>query len=201
MMNVLINTKICDNVQECGGISACPNKAIYWDKKSKSIKIENSKCANCGLCENACPVEAIRVAKNEKEYNQIKKEIKEDNRTISDLFVDRYGAMPIGTDFLVLKEGFKSFENSDNLAVLELFNKNSIQCLLRSIPISELFYKSNLRYGKLEVQNNLLLNKFDVKNLPCLLFFKDGKLIGKIEGYFDESKKEEIKIKIKEIMK
>ena len=87
-MPVLINWKICDNAKECNGIAVCPTGALFWDEKKKSIGIDNSKCVNCGKCEESCKVEAIHVAKNEEEYKKIKEQIDADPRKRSDLFID-----------------------------------------------------------------------------------------------------------------
>jgi len=38
-----------------------------------------------------------------------------------------------------------------------------------------------------------------VKKFPSLLFFKDEKLVGKIDGYYDKSNKNELMKKIKSI--
>ncbi len=200
-MPVLINFKICDNAKECNGIAVCPTKALSWDDKKKTIIIDNSKCISCGKCESACMVDAIRVAKTSKEYEKLKKEIEKDPRKASDLFIDRYGAQPIHAAFLINEDKF-NFEvlEADKLTVAELFNSESIMCLLRSIPIKELFRDADIKYRKVELKNDALLKKFDVKQLPSLLFLKDGKVIEKVEGYYDMSKKGELLEKIKRIL-
>jgi len=202
-MTVLINFKICDNSKDCNGISVCPTKTIYWDEKNKTIKIDNSKCICCGKCEESCPVEAIKVAKNEKEYDKIKKEIEKDPRKVSDLFVDRYGAEPISLAFLIDKDKFNiQILESTKIAAVEFFSKNSIKCLLHSIPIKSLFEGVDIKYRKINVSNeDPLLKNYDVKELPVLLFFKDGKLIGKIEDYYKNDKEKELKKKVDSIIK
>lgn len=69
-MSVLINFKICDNSKDCNGIAVCPIKAFYWDEKKKTIAVDETKCISCGKCEESCPVDAIRVARNEKELKK-----------------------------------------------------------------------------------------------------------------------------------
>ncbi len=69
-MAVLINFKICDNAKECGGIAVCPTGALSWNEEKGIIQIDNDKCISCGLCEKECPIGAIMVAKNEKEYSK-----------------------------------------------------------------------------------------------------------------------------------
>ena len=201
-MPVLINFKICDKVEDCGGIEVCPTGAFYWDKKNKTIAIDNSKCVSCGTCEKACPVGAIRFAKNDEEYKKIKKEIDEDSRRISDLFVDRYGAQPLSSTFLVPEDKFNIYvlESSKPTAV-ELFSKESIDCLIKSIPIRELFRGIDIKYIKTEVsKGSSLLKKYSINSLPSLLIFSDGRVIGKIEGYYNIANKNEIMKKINKIL-
>jgi len=198
-MSVLINFKICDNSKDCNGIEVCPTQAIYWDEENKTLAIDNSKCISCGVCEPSCPVNAIRVAKTEEEYNKIKREIDEDPRKVSDLFVDRYGAVPIDIAFFIPQNKFDiQILESTKLAVVELFNDKSIKCLLHSIPLKELFDDIDVKYRKIK-DDDILSKKYKVNELPVLLFFKGGKLIGKIEGYYKD--KDELMEKINKIIK
>ncbi len=200
-MPVLINFKICDNSEDCSGIDVCSTKAFHWDEKKKTIVVDESKCTLCGMCEKACPVDAIRVARTKEEYKKIKKEIDEDPRKVSDLFIDKYGAQPIHPAFLIPQNKFGiQVLKSTKLVGLELFNNSSIRCLLRSIVIKDLFDGIDIKYRKMEAKDNSLVKKYDVKELPCLLFFKDGKLIGKIEGYYETDKEGELKERIKKII-
>ncbi len=201
-MPALINFKICDNSEDCDGIGVCPTGAFYWDREKKTIAVDNSRCTSCGKCEEACPVDAIRVTRTEEEYERTKKEIEEDPRKVSDLFVDRYGAQPLSSAFLIPESKFEiQILRSTKPAVLELFRDDSIQCLLRSIPLKNLFKGLDIKYRKMEVKDNSLLNKYKIKELPALLFFKDGRMAGKIEGYFESREREELKGKIDKILR
>ena len=198
-MSVLINFKICDNAQECNGIAVCPTGALSWDEKKKSIKIDNGKCLSCGKCE-VCGVGAIHVAKDEKEYQKIKKEIDDDPRKLEDLYVDRYGASPINLPFLIEEKDFqREVAEADRLTVAELFEDDSIECLLKSIPIKKLFKGMEIKYRKVKTEKDLR-EKYGIRELPTLMFFNKGKLLGKIEGYYESKKKDELMAKIGEII-
>ncbi|MFH1294501.1 MAG: 4Fe-4S binding protein [Candidatus Aenigmatarchaeota archaeon] len=198
-MAVLINFKICDNSEDCSGIEVCPTKAFQWNEKKKTITVDNKRCTSCGLCEKSCPVGAIRMARDEKQARAILKEIEGDSRKVSDLFVDRYGAQPIHTAFLINEKDFETqIIRSTKLAVVELFSHDSIQCMIKSIPVRLLFPNMDIKYRKIENQN--LAKLYGIKSLPSLLFFNAGKLIGKIEGYYGENRTEELVRMIRKIL-
>ena len=201
-MPVLINFKICDNAAECNGVAVCPTHALSWYAKKNTIEIDNLRCTSCGLCEKSCLVGAIRVAKNQKEYKKIKREILADPRKVSDLFVDRYGAQPLHKAFLIPQEKFDAEVIGHHaLVVAELFNADSIECLYCSIPIQQLFKDAGIKYRKVELTDDSLQKRFEVKKLPALLFFKEGKLLGKVEGHFPPEELSALEAKIKPFLK
>ena len=194
-MAVLINFKICDNDKACSGMSACPQGVFQWDSEKNTLVIDNDKCISCGICEKACMVSAIKVARTKEEYEKIKKEYGEDPRTINDLLVDRYGATPIDKAMIGSEEEIKlKLLEAQRPFIVELYNEDSIMCLLKSIPMKKIAdaFDSETRYRKIEVTSDTLLKEYNIKELPCLLFFKNKKFLGKIEGYIDEDNKEKL---------
>lgn len=200
-MSVLINFKICDNAKECGGIGVCPTGALSWNEEKESIEIDNNKCISCGLCENECPIGAIMVAKEEKDYDKLKKEIDDDPRTTKDLFVDRYGAVAISDFFKIELNDIKEKSEKECITIIEVYNPEEAECLLKSIPIKDLtkdLPKDTLYY---KAESDRVVEKYNVNKLPALLVFKSGKLKGHIEGYYTIDDKEVILSKLNDILR
>ena len=198
-MAVLVNFKICDNAKECGGIAVCPTGALSYDDEKETIIIDNDKCISCGRCERECPIGAIMVARTDEEYDKLKKEIDNDSRTTKDLFVDRYGATPLSEFFMIESDDIENKVHNDGLTLIELYTEDSIQCLLKSIPIKELSQplpKDTLFY-KAEATEETI-NKYTINEVPSLLIFKNSSLLGHVDGYYTIDSKEEM---IKEINK
>lgn len=198
-MSVLINFKICDNVSECGGIEKCPTGALFWDEENNKIGINSEKCTGCGICVSECPVGAIKVAKNDEEYGKLKKEIEEDPRRISDLFIERYGAMPVHPDVLIKDSELDDEVNMHTKPLLvELFREDDVMCLRKSVPIRDLIPGKDIVFRKVEVENEYAIaERHGISKFPCLLFFRDGEVAGKIEGYFGDDRKDELEEKMK----
>ena len=200
-MAVLVNFKICDNAKECGGIAICPTGALSWNEEKETIEIDNNKCISCGLCEKECPIGAIMVAKNNEEYQKIKKEIDEDSRTTKDLFVDRYGAVAISDFFKIKLEEIKEKAGKDCLTLIEVYNPDVAECLLKSIPIKEL--TKNLPSDTLfyKTESDKTIDEYNMVELPSLLVFKNGGLLGHIDGYYTTDEKEKVISKLSSIIK
>lgn len=201
-MPVLVNFKICDNAKECGGVAVCPTGAYTYDEEKETIVIDNDKCISCGRCEKECPVGAIMVAKTKEEYEKIKEEIDNDPRSIKDLFVDRYGAAPLSEFFMIEEKDIEEKVKNEGITLIECYNDDSIQCLIKSIPLKELaadlpkdtlFYKTGVTEDTEK--------SYDIKELPSLLVFKNNKLLGHIDGYYESDNKEELLNKLNEIIK
>lgn len=199
-MKALINFKICDNAPECSGIAVCPTGAMHFDEDKETIVVDDDKCINCGLCEKACPIGAIRVAKSEEEYERIQKEIEEDPRTIKDLFVDRYGAAPLSEFFMLDAQDLDEKIKNTKLVLVEAYVEDTIECLIKSIPIKDItadMSKDTLFY-KVEGNEELSI-KYGINEYPSLLIFKDGKYVDKVSGYYTSDVKSEFMDKIKAI--
>lgn len=199
-MAVLVNFKICDNAKECGGIAVCPTGALSWSEEKKSMEIDNKKCISCGLCEKECPIGAIMVAHNNEEYEKFNKEIENDSRTTKDLFVDRYGAVAISDFFKLDLDEIDEKVKKDCLTLIEIYNPDTAECLLKSIPIKDLtkslpddtlFYK---------VESDKVINKYQLTELPALLVFKNGSLLGHIDGYYTTDNKDFVISKLNDII-
>lgn len=204
-MPVLINFKICDNCDACNAINVCPTKAFYWNEKEKTLKIDANKCINCGLCatsSESCQVGAIKFANNEEEYTKLKEEIESDKRTIADLMVDRYGGQPINMPYCCKESEIEKVLTTSKICMIEVYEEDSIECLIKSIPIKELInnMKTEVLYRKVEVKTEEFIKKYELNILPSILFFLDGNLLGKVEGYYDESQKEKLIGQIKKII-
>ncbi len=203
-MSVLINFKICDNDKACSGMAVCPAGVFSWNEQKQSLEIDNSKCICCGTCERACMVNAIRVARSEEEYQQIKKEFDDDPRSINDLLVERYGGKTIDPAMDAKEDEIDSKVNSTSKPlIVELYDDDSIMCLLKSITVKEIAdsFDKETRYRKINVTNTKLVEKYNINELPALLFFKDKKFIGKIEGYYSTEEKDEFFEQLNEIIK
>ncbi len=203
-MPVIINFKICDNAEACNAINVCPTGAFHWNSEKKTLEIDKDKCIECGACatsEKSCQIGAIRFARTKEALEQIKKEIAEDPRTISDLQADRYGATPINMPFSCSENELDSVLTTTKTCLIEVYNEDSIECLIKSIPVKEILKEiDNSTYRKVEVKSEDFKKKYSINELPSLLIFKDKNLLGKIEGYYSVEQKEDLINLIKEII-
>ncbi len=68
-------------------------------------------------------------------------------------------------------------------SLVEFFNEDSIMCLVKCVPYKD-FSKCFVRIIKVDTDRfPNLKKKYNIKYLPTLILFKDGKEIGRIEGF------------------
>ncbi|MFA6013233.1 MAG: thioredoxin domain-containing protein [Desulfobacteraceae bacterium] len=200
-MFIALNPKVCDNSKDCPAIAECPTGALFWDENANRISANSSLCTTCFQCEEECAVGAIRIARNESEFKEIKEEIENDPRTVSDLLVDRYGAQPIKPEFFITAEKFpRQVIESTKVCVIEFFEWDLVECLISSISIKEILGEYDLMYRKIDVKGSELCKELSVSTLPALLVFNGGDLVGKIEGFIGVDKKQELKERITTIL-
>lgn len=197
---VLVNFKICDNAKECNAVAICPIGAFFWDEERESIAINEEKCIKCDKCGSACPIGAIKIAKSKEEHMKIQKEYDNDPRKVSDLFIDRYGAQPIHTGFLITENRFDvDVLQSRQITIVEVYKEENLMCLVRAIPIKDLVHGENIKFRKIQSSTGLLKKYTNI--FPSLLFFSEGKMFGKIEGFYDIDDKEKMRNQVKQILK
>jgi len=51
--------KVCLQCDDSPCVLACPNDAIARNNKTNALQIDGDKCDQCGICQAACPHEAI----------------------------------------------------------------------------------------------------------------------------------------------
>ena len=204
-MPVIRNYKICDNAKSCNAISVCPTGAFKWNEDKKTLEVDENLCIGCGLCEtspDSCPIGAIKFARTKEEERMYREEIENDPRSFADLIVDRYGCQPFGAPFSCNREDLSLALTSSNICLVEVLKEELEECLIKSIPIKEIMkgIKEKAIYRKIEEEIDDLVDKYNIKEMPALLIFKNNKLLGKIEGYYSYEEKDELIKKINEII-
>lgn len=196
IMSVQINWKICDNDKACGGIAECPTGALYWNEMQETIGIKNEFCISCRKCvDTGCPVGAIIVTDSEEEFNQVKANIERDPRDKAQLFVDRFGAAPISDDILIDKESICDIAKT-GVVFVEHFTESSIQCLIHSIKVDDVRYKTKCNFAYYKCEDS----EEEATEYPILDIFVNGNLKGSVSGYFLDSEFNEFINKIKKII-
>ena len=196
---VIINEKICDNAKECSGISVCPTGAIFWNENKGKLDVNNDLCVSCQRCViEGCPIGAISVVDNETDYEIELARIEADERTVDELFVERYGASVIEENLLIELSETKNVLKEGRYTFIEQFNDDSIQCLLHSIPISEIRAELDVEFDYYKCDVGL---SEDSDLYPILFIYYGTNCIGKIEGYFDDKMKKDFIEQIIDILK
>jgi NAD-dependent dihydropyrimidine dehydrogenase PreA subunit len=199
-MPIKVNKNICDHADACPAAGACPTGALYWCKEKKEISEENSKCTDCEICINECPVGAIYFWKkgDMEAQARVEKEIADDKRTLEELLVDRYGAAPIDESILLdACDVDSAIASTKGVLLFELNREEDIRCLLHSIPVASI--KSAI--GKCSYHKVLLQERAGIQSFPAILVVVDGVAKGAVEGYFEEKEQGEFVAKIKKLVK
>ncbi len=187
-MAVQINWNICDNDKACGGISACPTGALYWNEVESKIGIINELCISCHLCvTDGCPVGAIIVTETEDEFEQARISLENDPHDRDQLFVDRFGAVPISDDILIDLDSLDE-KMGQGITFVERFTDSSIQCLIHSIKVDDVRYETGLEFAFFKCEDT---EAEETTEYPVLDIYIDGRLKGSIEGYFSEEQFQE----------
>jgi Fe-S-cluster-containing hydrogenase component 2 len=198
-MSIIIDLYLCKHAKGCLGATACPTGALHWDNEKRRLSFDDEKCHQCGLCENACEADVISM----KEYTSecAERKLRHRNSVIRpcNFAQERYGTALINKDFeLSLSSFVKRDFCADSVVAVEVYDKNSIECLLYSIPIDYLFEKRGVKFRKMEVSDNFL-SENRISTLPALLFFRDGKEIGRVEGFYNYHQRHDLLRKIENL--
>lgn len=204
-MSIRFNFNICDNSPECSGLSVCPVEAIYWDADGVNalgekgvLCIDNDKCINCGKCvgEDGCPVGAIIFAQTEEELEKLAQSTEINVQKVKSLFVERYGAEPID-ETICIDAGEVADHLGRTMTIIEEFTESSIQCLLNSIPVAQIVKKvveligtDDIQYYKCDYTGQRNTES------PVLKLYKGNDLIAQIDGYYENSRADELYKKI-----
>ena len=87
--------------------------------------------------------------------------------------------------------------------LVEVYTEDTIDCLIKSIPIKEIFKcigKEDLRYRKVENTSEEFLTQYNIKELPCLLYIENNEIKWKVEGFYSVEEKEKLFEKIKKFI-
>lgn len=100
----------------------------------------------------------------------------------------------------VTKEEFQRIiSNGHKLVVVDFFADWCMPCLMMAPVIEELAKNmKEVKFVKIDVDDNpKLSNKYEIRSIPTLIFFRDGEIIDKIIGGMDE---DDLKEKIEELL-
>lgn len=89
---------------------------------------------------------------------------------------------------------FKEYIDSGKPLVLDFWAEWCGPCRMVAPIVEELAeaYKDQVNIGKVDVdENNDVASEFGIRNIPTILYFKDGKLVDKLVGAVPKAQIEE----------
>lgn len=205
-MPAIINYKICDLAQECGGFEVCPTGAFFWNQKTKRPEIDIKKCISCGACAKTCPINAILVAETEEEYQKLAEQIKNDPRSEKELWRERLGTQPGRTPpsaKVITPENFnEEILQTKGLVALDVWSEKTLNCRYHSVLWDDLEVNDRIVFKKLDGGKfPKLASKLRVNKLPTFLVFFDGLEKTRYEGYLYYGELHSLKEKLNDLIK
>lgn len=100
----------------------------------------------------------------------------------------------------VTREEFdKIISNGHKLIVVDFFADWCMPCLMMAPVIEELAENmKEVKFVKIDIDDNPKLSqRYEIRSIPTLIFFRDGKMIDKIIGGMDE---DNLREKVEELL-
>lgn len=206
----VFNYKRCDNAKGCPVIEKCAIEmgvpigqgAVYYDNERSKVMLDSIKCEahecksqvcvrDCADCFTYCDTFAQK-SRAEEAIHISESVYRNDNGII-----DRYNAEET-TDYVRIKpeECYRYVMDSSTLVILEITANSGCCSSYDSIQIWNImpkdiyykYYKKTILYEEKDII--MVEADFQLNELPALLFYYDGKEIGRITGIYRHCEKE-----------
>ena len=206
MAKIIINQKICDRSSECGGIAVCPNHALSFDEKTKSVIWDKDKCTFCLKCTlpDNCPIGAIMFAHDDATEKTILDAINSDPRTEEWLMQERFGVQPGNPAIAKILDdsNFSTLLDSNETALIDIWHDKYSTCRLYSVPYQDFLKEfDNINIYKLDANKfPKLAEKLQSTSPVSLVLLVNNKIYQIHSGSFEESELGDIITSIKKII-